>query len=423
MPALYSRVPSGEDSEQRSSGSRSSNTRWLIVVGFGVIGVFYLSMSVRSAGSMSTVTRYMPSSMTSFAHAEHDSLRDENRRLKEMLAAAEEAAQKAARQREAEATAKMASFAEAAWKPAAAAGGAGGAAAGPVSDNDFMKGIMRGLTATVENPAAAAASVGAKAESWMQAATAAVAPSLQQTLHTALAQSPPPPSAAAASSSSSLAGGGKKLDPADYRLTKERVKAHCDQHNIILVTFVNSKRADYAYTWAWHVRRLGLSNYLVGAMDGEALVKLVDRNIEAFDMESGLTTADYGWGTKNFRQLGLRKTELIINLLRAGADPVLTDADALITRDPSPFIVRLLPEAQVLVTSDHLASTTSHGDLELEEPQRAHPSAWNIGYMYLRHDVLPAMLHWQSECAAHPNLWDQNLFKDVLKIGGCVAAS
>ena len=55
---------------------------------------------------------------------------------------------------------------------------------------------------------------------------------------------------------------------------------------------------------------------------GEALQKLVARGIEAFDMESGLTTADYGWGTKNFRQLGLRKTELIINLLRAGADPV-----------------------------------------------------------------------------------------------------
>jgi hypothetical protein len=37
---------------------------------------------------------------------------------------------------------------------------------------------------------------------------------------------------------------------------------------------------------------------------------------------------------------------------------VLTDADALITRDPSPFIARLLPEAQILVTSDHLMSTT-----------------------------------------------------------------
>ena len=39
-------------------------------------------------------------------------------------------------------------------------------------------------------------------------------------------------------------------------------------------------------------------------------------------MESGLTTADYGWGTKNFRQLGLRKTELVVQLLRAKAPPL-----------------------------------------------------------------------------------------------------
>ena len=38
--------------------------------------------------------------------------------------------------------------------------------------------------------------------------------------------------------------------------------------------------------------------------------------------------------------------------------------------------------------------------------------------MYIRHDVLHAMLHWQAECMEHPTLWDQNLFKDVLKIGG-----
>ena len=50
----------------------------------------------------------------------------------------------------------------------------------------------------------------------------------------------------------------------------------------------------------------------------QALSKLKARNIPTFDMNSGLTTADYGWGTKNFRQLGLRKTELIIALLRAG---------------------------------------------------------------------------------------------------------
>ena len=38
--------------------------------------------------------------------------------------------------------------------------------------------------------------------------------------------------------------------------------------------------------------------------------------------------------------------------------------------------------------------------------------------MYIRHDVLHAMLHWQQECMDHPTLWDQNLFKDVLKVGG-----
>jgi hypothetical protein len=60
-----------------------------------------------------------------------------------------------------------------------------------------------------------------------------------------------------------------------------------------------------------------------------------------------LLLARFRWGTTNFRQLGLRKCELILSLLRAGADPIVTDADALITRDPTPFISRLLPEAQV----------------------------------------------------------------------------
>ena len=74
---------------------------------------------------------------------------------------------------------------------------------------------------------------------------------------------------------------------------------------------------------------------------------------------------------KAFRQLGLRKTELILNLLRAGADPIITDADALITRDPTPFVVSLLPEAQILVTSDHQMDTAHlkpDDELHLESP-------------------------------------------------------
>ena len=132
-----------------------------------------------------------------------------------------------------------------------------------------------------------------------------------------------------------------------FRLTRFLIRSRCNEHNIILVTFVNYQRCDYGFTWHWHVQRLGLSNYLVGAMDGKALDLLAAKRVPTFDMESGLTTSDYGWGTKNFRKLGLRKCELILNLLSAGADPIVTDADALITRDPTPFVLRLLPEAQV----------------------------------------------------------------------------
>jgi len=222
--------------------------------------------------------------------------------------------------------------------------------------------------------------------------------------------------AAAAPAPSTTVAETRPANASDYRLTPALIRDRCDENNIILVTFVNAKRVDYAYTWDAHVRRLKLRNYLIGGMDQSALRLLVERGIPAFDMESGLTTSDYGWGTKAFRKLGLRKTELILSLLRAGADPILTDADALITRDPSPYVRRFLPEAQVLVTSDHLKSTVA--DDGLENPHMASHSAWNIGYFYLHHSVLPAMLHWAQMCADHPNLWDQNLFKDVLKIGG-----
>ena len=222
------------------------------------------------------------------------------------------------------------------------------------------------------------------------------------------------PAAAGVGGDGVVAGGREQ-----YRLTRELIRSRCNAHNIILVTFVNSKRADYGYTWAYHVNRLNLTNYLVGAMDGEALNKLSARRIPTFDMESGLTTADYGWGTKNFRQLGLRKTELIISLLRAGADPVLTDADALITRDPTPFIVRLQPEAQILVTSDHLMSTTKWDDDGRSRSPRARSPPRGTSATCTSATTCSMRCSTGSRCAATiPNLWDQNLFKDVLKIGG-----
>jgi len=103
----------------------------------------------------------------------------------------------------------------------------------------------------------------------------------------------------------------------DYTLSVARIKAHCDSHNIILITFVNSKRANYAYTWAAHLMRLRLTNYMVGAMDGEALVKLTKRNITTFDMAAGLTTVTLT--LTRTRTLALTLT-LTLTLIKAHCD-------------------------------------------------------------------------------------------------------
>ena len=97
---------------------------------------------------------------------------------------------------------------------------------------------------------------------------------------------------------------------------------------------------DYGYTWAWHLKRLKLENYLVGAMDSEALVKLKAKQIPTFDMNSGLTTADYGWGTKNFRQA-----------IPSPSDPIRSDP---IPSDPIPSAFlpsHLIPSPSLLVPS------------------------------------------------------------------------
>ena len=365
----YERVATSEGELVSATPSRagtSGSRRWgrlAIVISLGLLALYYVSVEVRSAASshaggkreISLIGRYEKHKLVS----ENAALRDRLKQLQDTLRRRESGALERAKQ---EARAMEAS----ASQPAA------GGSAAPASVQQVLSGALGRAGANVS---------GAGAQRGQQQ--------------------------------------GKQQGPGagQHLLTKQLIRSRCNEHNIILVTFVNGKRADYAFTWVAHVRRLKLSNYLVGAMDGVALKLLLAQDVATFDMASGLSTLELGWGTKNFRKLGLRKTELIISLLRAGADPILTDADALVTRDPTPFVVGLLPEAQILVTSDHLTSTTER-DGQLEEPTRASASAWNIGYFYIRHDTLPAILHWQARCEANPTLWDQNLFKDVLKIGG-----
>jgi hypothetical protein len=55
----------------------------------------------------------------------------------------------------------------------------------------------------------------------------------------------------------------------------------------LFVTFANHHYTDFAMSWVNRLKLLGLSNYLVGAMDDDILATLARRAIPTFSMQSG----------------------------------------------------------------------------------------------------------------------------------------
>lgn len=199
------------------------------------------------------------------------------------------------------------------------------------------------------------------------------------------------------------------------RLTPELAKKHASPDNMLIATYVNFNRLDFAFTLVKHLIALNQPHYLVGALDDEAGRGLQERDIPTFFMSSGLTTKDYGWGTYNFRQLGLHKVNLVLELAKTGVDCLTIDADAFILRDPFPYF-RKYPDAGVLMSSDHLVATNGYDDEGLESSSGFF-SAFNIGYIFIRASALEFVQEWRDTCFKRTNDWDQVLFGSVLKKG------
>ena len=106
--------------------------------------------------------------------------------------------------------------------------------------------------------------------------------------------------------------------------TKERAQRVAVK-GCILLTFVNKIRLDFATTWVWHVRRLGMTNWLVGATDKTSLRSLQDSKIPTFDMLTNLPEGEWPWGSPSFKALGPHKIELIYKCLIWDLDMIITD--------------------------------------------------------------------------------------------------
>ena len=55
----------------------------------------------------------------------------------------------------------------------------------------------------------------------------------------------------------------------------------------LFVTWANHHYTDFAMSWVTRLKKLGLSNYMVGAMDEDILATLARRAIPTFSMQSG----------------------------------------------------------------------------------------------------------------------------------------
>ena len=101
---------------------------------------------------------------------------------------------------------------------------------------------------------------------------------------------------------------------------------------------------------------------------------------------------------------------------RQGVDALTVDADAFVLRDPAAYF-NALPDADVLMSSDHLTATNGYDDEGLEGPGGFH-SAFNIGYIFIRARAIEFVQEWRDTCYKRSNDWDQVLFANVLRRGG-----
>ncbi|KAG2499431.1 hypothetical protein HYH03_002378 [Edaphochlamys debaryana] len=185
------------------------------------------------------------------------------------------------------------------------------------------------------------------------------------------------------------------------------------QNGYLMVTWANYHYVDFVRTWVKHVQRVGVTGYIVGAMDDHLLREMISLKYNCFSMKSGLTLGDFGWGSPTFAKMGREKIRLISLFLKLDVSVVIADVDVLWLRNPLPFFERY-PEADVLSSSDHMAATVKTEDLE-KWPEAA--AAANIGIMLFRKKSLAFVEEWIKIIEADDKVWDQNAFNDLFRQG------
>ncbi|XP_054810602.1 arabinosyltransferase XEG113-like isoform X2 [Prosopis cineraria] len=204
----------------------------------------------------------------------------------------------------------------------------------------------------------------------------------------------------------------KNMPPLEaFQLTKELVQQRV-KDNIVIVTFGNYAFMDFILTWVKHLADLGLSNFLVGAMDAKLLQALYWKGVPVFDMGSRVSTEDVGWGSPTFHKMGREKVTLINSILPYGFELLMCDTDMVWLKNPLPYIARYA-DADLLTSSDQVIPTVIDDSLEIWQEVNA---AYNIGIFRWRPTESAKKLakEWKEMLLDNDKIWDQNGFNDIL---------
>lgn len=206
------------------------------------------------------------------------------------------------------------------------------------------------------------------------------------------------------------------------QLTKE-LALKTSKDELLLVTWSNYALLDFVLNWVSHAVDNGMDNYLVGAMDERLARDLHARGIQFFVMydanetHTGLGHDHLAWGSESFHKMGRQKITLAKTFMDMGVSILLIDADFVLLRNVVDYVNRY-PEANLLVSSDHLMSTLEPGDDGLELVERAQ-SPMNIGLMLFRYspEMQKFVSEWLDMILKDDKYWDQNAFNDLARRG------
>ncbi|XP_062231880.1 beta-arabinofuranosyltransferase RAY1-like [Phragmites australis] len=180
-----------------------------------------------------------------------------------------------------------------------------------------------------------------------------------------------------------------------------------DKNRSVVLGVAGASYRDMLMSWTCRLRHLGVTNFIVCALDNETYEFSVLQGLPVFRdplSPNNVSFDDCHFGTQCFQQVTKVKSRIVLDILRLGYNVLLSDVDVYWFNNPMPFLYSLGP-ATFGAQSDEYNET---GPINL-------PRRLNSGLYFARSDgVTLTAMEMIVKHATNSGLSEQPSFYDVL---------